>query len=188
VTSDYGCSDNLSIQAVTIGAVKASGTLTQAGKTIQTNGIVCAGDVDFQSTSTGVSSVLWDFGDGSTDFSSKGIHTYTNAGNYTVKLIASPGTTCADTSKWVLKVEKAIAEFTMTPDNSCQSPATVNFTNVSQNASSYLWTFPDGSTSTSQNTSHVFTTPGDKDDYVIHQPQTFEIKLQAKAKNLRHSP
>jgi gliding motility-associated-like protein len=183
VTSDYGCSDNLSIQAVTIGAVKASGTLTQAGKTIQTNGIVCAGDVDFQSTSTGVSSVLWDFGDGSTDFSSKGIHTYTNAGNYTVKLIASPGTTCADTSKWVLKVEKAIAEFTMTPDNSCQSPATVNFTNVSQNESSYLWTFPDGSTSTSQNTSHVFTTPGDKDDYVIHQPQTFEIKLQAKTTN-----
>ncbi len=186
VTSDYGCSDNLLVQAVTIVAVKASGTLNQGGKTILNNGIVCAGDINFQSTSTGGSPIYWDFGDGSTPdnaYLSSGVHNYSTAGTFIIKLIASPGNTCADTVKWTVKVEKATAGFTMSPDNSCQSPATVQFTNTSVNATSYLWTFPDGTTFTTLNTSHIFTVPADKDAFVIHEAHSFDITLQAKTTN-----
>ncbi len=186
VTSDYGCSDNLSVQAVTIGAVKASGSLAQGGKTILNNGIVCAGDINFQSTSTGGSAINWDFGDGSTPdnaYLPSGVHNYSTAGTFIIKLIASPGTACADTVKWNIVVEKAIAGFTMAPDKSCQSPATVQFTNTSLNATSYLWTFPDNTTFTTLNTSHIFTVPADKDDFVIHEPHSFDISLQTKTAN-----
>ena len=44
--------------------------------------------------------------------------------------------------------------------NSCATPLTVQFTNNSQNATSYLWDFGDGSTSTEQNPSHVYTVLG----------------------------
>lgn len=42
----------------------------------------------------------------------------------------------------------------------CSAPASVSFTNVSNNATSYSWTFGDGGTSTLQNPSHTYNNPG----------------------------
>ena len=42
----------------------------------------------------------------------------------------------------------------------CQAPLTVQFSNLSNNASSYYWDFGDGSTSTSQNPSHTYNSYG----------------------------
>src|SRR5690349_5739907 len=39
-------------------------------------------------------------------------------------------------------------------------PATVNFINTSSNATTYLWSFGDGGTSTSPNPTHNYTLPG----------------------------
>lgn len=56
------------------------------------------GVVYFQNQSSGTSSYLWDFGDGQSSTAVNPNHSYTNAGTYTVCLVAStPGTTCADT-------------------------------------------------------------------------------------------
>ena len=46
-----------------------------------------------------------------------------------------------------------------------------------------MWTFPDGTTFTTLNTSHIFTVPADKDDFVIHEAHSFDITLQAKTTN-----
>jgi gliding motility-associated-like protein len=176
--SDYGCSNSISMPTVNIGEVVASGTLKQGNKTILNNGIVCAGDLNYNSTSSGTSSYLWDFGDGSASNSASGIHSYFLAGNYKVMLIASPATSCADTFSWNITVEKPVADFSLTPDKSCMRSTTISLTNQSSNnITSYLWKFDDGSTSSLQNLSKVISQPVDKDQYVIHEMETHPIKL-----------
>ncbi|MEP7171423.1 MAG: M4 family metallopeptidase, partial [Bacteroidota bacterium] len=60
------------------------------------------------------------------------------------------------------------SDFTSALTTYCQLPATVYFTNASNNAGSYLWNFGDGDTSTAVNPSHIYTTSG-----------TFDITLVA---------
>ena len=61
------------------------------------------------------------------------------------------------------------SDFTSGLTTYCQLPATVYFTNASNNAGSYTWDFGDGSpTSTAVNPSHIYTTSG-----------TFDVKLIA---------
>ncbi|MGB6036138.1 MAG: PKD domain-containing protein, partial [Cryomorphaceae bacterium] len=53
-----------------------------------------------------------------------------------------------------------IANFDTSSDYYCQVPATINFSNLSSNASTYFWTFGDGSTSTEENPSHTYNATG----------------------------
>lgn len=50
--------------------------------------------------------------------------------------------------------------FTADKNSSCTTPATIQFTNNSTNAISYLWDFGDGATSTDPNPLHQYTNPG----------------------------
>jgi len=52
------------------------------------------------------------------------------------------------------------ADFTASQTSSCSLPFTANFTDQSSNATSYLWNFGDGSTSTLTNPSHTYTQAG----------------------------
>jgi len=61
-------------------------------------------------------------------------------------------------------------DFVASNVSSCQVPFTVNFTNNSVNASSYLWDFGDGTTSTETNPSHTYASLG-----------TFNVVLTANA-------
>lgn len=47
---------------------------------------------------------LWDFGDGNTSTSASPVHTYTTAGEYTVKLVVNKGADCSDSTTSTLKV------------------------------------------------------------------------------------
>jgi len=60
------------------------------------------------------------------------------------------------------------ANFTANTQAFCTVPATVQFTNTSSNATTYLWNFGDGSTSTTASPSHVYSNAG-----------TFNVKLVA---------
>ncbi|RYF79782.1 MAG: PKD domain-containing protein, partial [Chitinophagaceae bacterium] len=61
----------------------------------------------------------------------------------------------------VLKVlPRPAAGFTAVSTTSCKPPLTVNFTNTSTGAVSYLWNFGDGNTSTQQSPSHTFSNYG----------------------------
>lgn len=71
------------------------------------------------------------------------------------------------------KDPEPIASFTYNGANK-PAPAEVSFTNNSQNATTYLWEFGDGASSTEKNTKHTYTTGG-----------TFTVKLTAyNGKNL----
>lgn len=52
------------------------------------------------------------------------------------------------------------ASFTNGTPLSCQEPIAVNFTNLSFNASSYLWNFGDGDTSSQENPIHMYSLAG----------------------------
>lgn len=179
VYSDYGCSDNLSLPIVNLGEVLAEGTLNQGSRTIpNNNGIVCAGVVNYKSTSKGPS-VRWEFGDGTSAYGEKGDHTYSISGNYKVLLIASPDNNCADTVVWNITVEKPTAGFNLSQDKSCNRVTNVSLTNqsIGNNITSYLWKFDDGTTSSLQNLSKEFSQPIDKDEYVIHGVTSHPILL-----------
>jgi Zn-dependent metalloprotease len=53
-----------------------------------------------------------------------------------------------------------IANFVASSNFQCSIPATIDFTSTSTNASTYLWDFGDGTTSTTQNPSHTYTSTG----------------------------
>jgi Zn-dependent metalloprotease len=56
--------------------------------------------------------------------------------------------------------DEVIVGFEVSRTNSCSLPFTVDFSNTSANASSYLWDFGDGSTSVLQNPTHIYTANG----------------------------
>ncbi|HEX3006500.1 MAG TPA: PKD domain-containing protein, partial [Bacteroidales bacterium] len=178
VNSDYGCSSTLNVPSVVIGEVNAAGTLKQGTKTIANNSIICAGDIDYTNSSTGATDFMWNFGDESTSTSSSGKHTYTTPGQYKILLIASPLTPCADTVVWNVTVEKAIANFSMTPEKSCNRSTPVSFVNQSStNVIKYEWAFHDKTTSPDKDVSKTYTEKKDRDEYVIHEPSSYPVKL-----------
>ncbi len=53
-----------------------------------------------------------------------------------------------------------VSDFSANPTASCNLPATIDFTNLSQNALTYLWDFGDGTTSTDNSPSHTYISNG----------------------------
>lgn len=167
--SDYGCSDTTT-QIVYINQVNASGTISQNGVTINSGDTICAGIVDFASTSTGTGSVRWIFGDGSFSVSNSGFHNYTVSGLKKIMLVASPNDQqCSDTVSWNVYFEKPLANFSLSPAYSCKAPVDVVFTNQSTGDIKWTWTFPNGQTATTENASHNHTLPIETDPYIIHK-------------------
>lgn len=122
-------------------------------------------------SSSGTVSYSWDFGDGATSSLANPTHTYTTGGNYHVTLVVVNGAGCTSIltkSSYVKAAPKTIAAFTPANNNSCAAPVTVNFTNISSGAVSYIWDFGDGTTSTTVSPSHVYAQNG-----------TFTVRLVA---------
>jgi uncharacterized repeat protein (TIGR01451 family) len=117
--------------------------------------------VTFTSTTTGASGYLWSFGDGTTDTTGSPTHVYTQAGVYTVSLTVNNGVSTETLTKtgYLTVTELLAAGFSADPVTGTV-PLTVTFTNSSTGASTYLWTFGDGSTSTATNPTHVYTQAG----------------------------
>lgn len=121
--------------------------------------------VTFTDDSTGVPTEwAWDFdNDGNVDSTEQNpTHTYTTAGTYSVKLFASNAVSSNETTKANLVRAIGLSAPDFTSDTT-SGPAslTVNFTDTStEQPTSWLWDFGDGASSTSQNPSHVYSTPG----------------------------
>ncbi len=115
---------------------------------------------DFTDTTTGnfVSSWLWDFGDGNTSTMQNPSHNYAAAGAYTVCLTVTD--TCGTDSVCqtvVITCPGPTAGF-----SHVETGLTTALTDTSMGnfISSWLWDFGDGNTSTMQNPSHNYATPG----------------------------
>jgi hypothetical protein len=107
-------------------------------------------------SSGGITSYVWDFGDGSTSTLTQPAHNYAMAGSYIVCLTATNGcgsSTHCDTI--TLTCPLPSTGFTFLSNN-----LTTTFNNATAGATSYLWVFGDGTTDTTANPSHTYATYG----------------------------
>ncbi|HXB40318.1 MAG TPA: PKD domain-containing protein, partial [Bacteroidia bacterium] len=108
--------------------------------------------VTFNNTSQYATSYNWNFGDGNNSTLQNPVHTYATPGNYNVCMVASNACGTKDSMCHTLTVCSPLATgFTYTVTGQ-----TVSFTNISQNASSYLWSFGDGNTTNVQSPFHTY--------------------------------
>lgn len=118
--------------------------------------------VNFIDQSTNVTTYNWDFGDGSSSASSNPTHTFGSAGTYTVVLYTLNPSTCnkIDSVKQTIVIFPApVADFNWAP-NPPQPNVPNTFTNLSTGATSYLWNFGDGVTSTNKDEVHIYQKDG----------------------------
>jgi PKD repeat protein len=122
--------------------------------------------VHFTDQSTGqITSWLWNFGDGSTSTQQNVTHVYTIPGKYTVNLtVTGPGGSNTSVKINYITVTKHVKKPVARFDQDVRAgrvPLNVHFTDKSlNNPTSFLWEFGDGSNSTVENPSHVYTSPG----------------------------
>jgi len=121
---------------------------------------------DASSSSDGIVSWLWDFGDGDTSTEQNPSHEYSTEGIYTVSLTVTEADSDSDTKIKTdyIKVAdtKPSANFTAMPRTGDDSLAVI-FTDTSISSdgiNNWLWDFGDGDTSTEQNPSHVYSREG----------------------------
>ncbi len=108
----------------------------------------------------------WSFGDGATSAEQNPVHTYTTPGNYTATM------TVTDTQQQICSKQVGPIRVTC-PALTCgasgnptngPAPLQVDFTATASGGCApytWSWTFGDGATSTAQNPTHTYETPGD---------------------------
>lgn len=110
-------------------------------------------------------SFSWTFGDGATATGATPSHTYTMAGNYTVKLTVSDGKTTSTTSK-IVNVTAAtinlppVAKATHITNALTVSVDASMSVDPNGDALTYTWDFGDGNTANGEFTSHTYSTAG----------------------------
>ena len=116
---------------------------------------VCQFDsIRFRSTSTDISGVYWDFGDGKTSVLTNPTHQYTDSGIFNVQYTGySTLHNCPATiSKDVHILDKPESSITASPTDGCQ-PLTVNF---KADSSFNSWTFSNGNSSVKNDPKEIF--------------------------------
>ncbi len=132
--------------------------LPNAGFTASDTDVLVGEPVVFINNSSGATSFKWYFGDGDSSTVSTPQKVYNAPGAYTVTLIAynNSGADTLTKTNYIEVWEAPVADFTYLPDTPIANIDTVYFTNLSANATSYLWKFGDGTTSTETNPKHIY--------------------------------
>jgi len=126
---------------------------------VDTNALICAPvSVYFYSPFADATSWNWDLGDGTYSTDEHVFHYYTEAGIYDVKMIAqSPAGPDTLILNGYVDISGPKANFTAVVDYDCVDNS-VQFTDLSLDADTYLWNFGDGSTSIIASPSHQYLT------------------------------
>lgn len=120
-------------------------------------------EVVFTNTSENADAFEWNFGDGNSSTDKNSIHIYSEKGIYTVSLTASNAEnsdTEVKTDYINVSLAPAVAKFSASPSTGV-FPLEVTFTNNSENATNYNWTFGDTGTSSEQSPVHTYNEAGD---------------------------
>jgi PKD repeat protein len=110
----------------------------------------------FYPLGTSISSYSWNFGDGTTSTASAPFHVFTSPGTYYVCLsvVTTSGATCSSCDTvHIGSVTSCNAQFSY---YTIHNPDSLHFYPTGTGASSYYWSFGDGSTSTSQYPWHYY--------------------------------
>ena len=117
----------------------------------------------FDSSTGNPTSWTWSFGDGTSSNLQNPMHTYASVGSYSVTLAISSAN-CSDSTSQTVVVSNGNptgcqAAFSVIPDSTNSS--LYYFTDLSTgNPTSWIWSFGDGTTSSNQYTSHLYSTSG----------------------------
>jgi PKD repeat protein len=116
--------------------------------------------LSFTNESTNATSYEWDFDDGATSTSENPTHSFTESGTYTVELTAKgAGGTSTATEDITIADPQPVADFSMSKTSALVGEEII-FTNNSINATSYEWSFGDGSASTLEDPTHTYLAAG----------------------------
>ena len=152
IQSDLGCNGTITKNVIV------------AGKTTDFTApsSICLGQsVTFQNNSSPAPNTsYWDFGDGTTSSQINPIKTYLSGGTFQVRLTNNYGNCIDSITKTVTVNTQPTVDFTANDSTSCKTPFTVQFSDLSPSAGTWLWDFGDGGTSTSRNPSHTYTSLG----------------------------
>lgn len=120
---------------------------------------ICIGEVSFNnSNSQYFNTLFWDFGDGITSNQSNPNHIFAAPGTYRVSL-RTTNSIGFDTISKLVTVNPLVVDFSMSNDT-IQLSDTAYFYDSTANATTWIWDFGDGSTSTRQNPSHQYAAQG----------------------------
>lgn len=110
----------------------------------------------------------WSFGDGDTSSATHPTHTYTSEGIYTVQLITRTINGCLDTTRHenAVRVSSVEANYNASFNSSC-APMMVTFNNTSIHATSWKWSFGDGTSSTAPQPMKIYNNSGSFDVMLI---------------------
>lgn len=160
VTSSQGCTDKITKSVTIFSLPVASFAVKDNCKGVPTS---------LTNTSTGASSYLWNFGDGSaTSTSISPAKTYSKVGTFDIKLTVTSANGCTHS------VTKPVNIFTIptayfSANDVCIGTQT-DFTNQSvmpSGGGDYIWRFGDGNTSTLPNPSYKYSSSGSYDVHLV---------------------
>ncbi len=159
VVSNFGC-----IDSVTEAIIVHSNPVVDFNNTsVCNNNATQFNDITILASGS-ISSWEWNFGDTTTTvFTQNPLHVYSNPGSHTVTLIANTNFGCSDTISKPIQVHfNPIANFTL---NEACTGDTIYFTNTSfvntpYSLVNHLWSFGDGSQSSTLNAKHAYVTSG----------------------------
>ncbi len=159
VTDSMGCQDSL-VRRRYISVVNLN-----ADFTADTTVICAESPVQFTNLSNPPGTDwLWDFGDANNSTLQNPRHSYASAGLYTVSLtVQELPLGCTDNisrTNFIRVLPKPNAAFTLSNNEACKAPLTVNFQQTSTGALLYSWDFGDGSAGLGGNPSHTYTSAG----------------------------
>ncbi|MEO8504820.1 MAG: PKD domain-containing protein [Acidobacteriota bacterium] len=149
---------------------------TSAPCTNQFGLLTCSGNagaaINFVATGVGATSFTWSFGDGSPNATGGTVsHAFGESGSFTVTVTGTDGHTSQIKSR-VFQIDGATFPLDYTTSATCSSPlgiescnghtgSAIDFTAVSASATSYGWSFGDGTPDTTGGTArHTFANPG----------------------------
>ena len=115
-----------------------------------------------QTTGNGPMTYQWDFGNAIVSGQLQPIVSYSNEGDYNIKLVVTDRFGCIDSimRPAYIKIRNPKAVFTMSDSVATCPPLVVNFEHQSQNFVSYEWDFGDGTRSKVSAPVHFYTYPG----------------------------
>lgn len=163
---------------VTLNAVSDLGCTGSIQKTINISGattdfttptdICLRTPVTFQNNSSPAPlSSSWTFGDGTSSGQINPSKIYLTPGTYTVRVINQYASCTDSATRTVTVSDSPGVDFAANDSTYCQAPATVQFTDLTPAAVSWIWDFGDGGSSTLQNPSHTYAAEGNFDVTLI---------------------
>jgi PKD repeat protein/photosystem II stability/assembly factor-like uncharacterized protein len=148
-----GCSDTAYSKAITVNPSPTAGFSIN-------NSSQCSRGNEFTFTNTssiasGSVSFLWHFGDNTTETSTSPSKTYASDNSYAVKLLATSGFGCSDSTTQTVDVRPMpTAHFSVNDSSQCLTGNNFVFTNssaISSGSLSHAWNFGDNTTSANTN-------------------------------------